>query len=360
MRNDIKILFAGGGTLGPVTPLLSVAEALNAECRSFWIGTRNGPERRLVEEAGIKFSWLLVPKWRRYFDIRNFFAPALIWISVVWAFCILLLRRPNVIVTAGGFVGVPLVWAGKFLGIPALLHSQDVHFSLANRLVAPYARKITYALKDNIQTRWKGKSLWTGNPVRGFVLRGDRARGLKLCGFNDLHSTIMVIGGGTGATRLNDIIWEALPELAKKYQIIHITGRGKNEALIENNDELRRRYRVFEFVAGDMGDLLAAADLIITRAGMGVLTEVATLQKPMIIVPIPKSQQEENANYFKKHKAALVLSQDDLNGEKLTIKIQQLFQELGTLQELGERAHELVRMNAAEVVAQEVLRLAKE
>jgi len=388
----MRILFTGGGTLGPVTPLLAVAEELkriseleiselakNKKTNSLirqstnplhlvWIGTRRGPERKLVEEAGIKFSWLYAPKWRRYFDVRNVFVPLALHIATKIAWFKLLRLRPDVIVTAGGFVGVPVVWAAWWLRRPVLLHNQDVRWSLANKLVAPFVRRITYALPGTVPKRWQKKAVWTGNPVREFVLKGSRERGLRLCGFTEKLPTIMVLGGGTGAKRLNEIVVAALLELTKKFQVIHVTGRGKapspDLASAQSPSPLGRgegegRYCSFEFVTSEMGDLLAAADLVITRAGMGVLSELAALGKPMIIVPIPGSHQEENAEYFAKHGAAVVMNQSTLTSTNFVATISRLFEERGMLDILNKHAKGLFKPNATKRVAEAVQGLAK-
>ena len=165
---SMRILFTGGGTLGPVTPLLAVAEELQ-RYTLYWIGTRHGPERELVKAAGITYQWIWAPKWRRYFDLRNLLVPfALLW-SFKMAWWKLLRLRPEVIVTAGGYVGVPLVCAGWLLRIPSVLHNQDIRWSLANKLVAPFVKKITYALPGTVPARWKETSVWTGTPVRRFI-----------------------------------------------------------------------------------------------------------------------------------------------------------------------------------------------
>ena len=405
----MKVLLTGGGTLGPVTPLLAVAEELQQQSgvvRGFslaratlkgrttqkvellWIGTRRGPERRLVEDAGIKFSWIWAPKWRRYFDVRNVFAPLALHLATKIAWFKLLCMWPDVIVTAGGFVGVPFVWAAAWLRmfgvhIPCLLHNQDVRFSLANKLVAPFVKKITYALPGTVPVRWKKKSVWTGNPVRAFVLKGNREAGLKRCGFDGRAPTIMVIGGGTGAQRLNEIVVEALPELTRHYQVIHLAGSGKSAirhserseesptnvgsriragsfvATAPQDDGLNSRYHTFEFVTSEIADLYAAADLVITRAGMGTLFELAALGKPMVIVPIPGSHQEENALYFEVHGAAVVCRQDTLTPEVLLKIVRHLMEELGTLQTMAAAGHDLAARDAARRVAQEVLGLVK-
>lgn len=397
----MRILFTGGFTLGSVTPLLAVAEELkrireleisesdikrkkaNSLIRQFasslqlyWVGTRNGPERRLVKDAGIKYSWIWAPKWRRYFDVRNLFVPLVLHLATKIAWFKLLRVRPDVIITAGGYVGVPIVWAAWWLRmfgirIPSVLHNQDVRWSLANKLVAPFVARITYALPGTVPKRWKHKAVWTGNPVREFILsrsrhseRNEVKRRIPFIKSRDPsplaqddRPVILIIGGGTGAKRLNEIVVEALPELTKQYQIIHLTGKGKDQLPITNYQ--LSNYRQFDFVTHEIADLYAAADLVITRAGMGTLTELAALGKPMIIVPLPGTHQEDNARYFEKKRAAVVIEQGHLTTKALVQKVAKIFQELGATQEMRERACELGRPDAAKRVAEEIIALAK-
>jgi len=387
----LKILFTGGGTLGSVTPLLALAEELRrttdyrlqTTVEMLWIGTRKGPERVLVNTEGIKFFWLWAPKLRRYFDVRNIGAPVLLMLATLWAGLLLLklsfyrrtklsFERPDVIVTAGGFVGVPIAWAAWWLRIPVLLHNQDVRWSLANKLVAPVARKIIYALPGTVPARWKKKAVWTGNPVRSFIFLGKKDRCLKMCGFTSKRPTILVLGGGTGASRLNEIVSEALPELTQDYQVIHLTGKGRHkkgdvpdfsERKIETSrffvetSQFSSHYCALEFAEKQIADLFAAADLVITRAGMGTLSELAALGKPMIIVPIPKSHQMDNARYFEKHSGAIVLDQEALHVEKFIEVVSALLKDSSRLNALSKQLKTIGKPGATEKVAEEILQL---
>ncbi len=358
----MKVLFTGGFTLGSVTPLIAVAEELKHQkaekLETLWIGTRKGPERKLVAEEGIKFIWLWTPKWRRYFDVRNLFTPPLLFFSVLWAVVLLLRHRPNVVASAGGYIGVPLVWAAWLLRIPCLLHNQDARFSLANKLAAPFVEKITYVLPNTIPAQWQDKSVFTGNPVRKFILQGDKARGLERCGFKDTRLTILVIGGGTGARRLNELVVEALPELVQQYNIIHLTGRGKGQEFETNNQ--KSGYCTFELVTKEIADLYAAADLVITRAGIGVLTELVARRLPMLIVPLPGTHQEDNARYFKTYAKITVVSQDKLDGEKLVEAVaRSVVKSAHARRDEMNEISELARPDAAKHIAEEIEALVK-
>ena len=202
--------------------------------------------------------------------------------------------------------------------------------------------------------------------MREFIFQGNKEKGLRRCGFTEKLPTIMIIGGGTGAQRLNEIVHEALPALTKHYNVIHLTGRGKSNAPQPplklrggEGEVMKSHYCTFDFVTHEIADLYAAADVVVTRAGMGVLCELAALGKPMIIVPIPVSHQEDNANYFKAHGAAVVMNQATLTRETLVAAISRLFGGHGMLGILGKHAKKLSKSNAAKRIADEVLGLAK-
>jgi len=172
----MKILFSGGGTLGPVTPLLGIYEAVKTkypQAEFVFVGTKNGPERQLVEKYNIKFITISSGKWRRYFSGWNFFDWFKILFACLQSSVLLLKEKPSIVITAGGFVSVPVHLAAWLHGIPSWVHQQDTRVGLANKIMARFATQITVALKDSIKFFSSKKTVWLGNPVRADIYLGS-------------------------------------------------------------------------------------------------------------------------------------------------------------------------------------------
>ena len=312
-----KILLSGGGTGGSVTPLLAVYDELKKDQGEFeflWLGTKFGPEREMVEKAGIKFKAISHGKWRRYFSLKNLVDIFKIKLGFWQAFFVLIRWRPDLVMSAGSFVSVPVVWAAWLLGVPVLIHQQDIRAGLANKLMAPLAKVVTVAFEKSLADYGK-KAVWTGNPVRNKKLE-IRSKNNNYFGLGENLPAVLIIGGGTGAMIINKLAAESLNELTKFCQVIHVTGKGKG---IRNQELGIRNYIAYEFLdAEQMATALNEADLVVTRAGMGFLSELSYLGKSSIIIPMPDSPQEANAAFFKSQKAAIVIDQKDLTAPKLT------------------------------------------
>lgn len=321
-----RILFVGGGTAGPVTPLLAVMRELQRRdpAASFhWIGTNDGPERALVAREHIAFSPLVSAKIDRFFSLRNFLSPFLFVVACLQARRILSYERPDVIVAAGAFVSVPVVWVGKLMGIPSVIHQLDVRPGLANKLSAPAARAITVTFPSSLAAFNAKKTSCTGAPVRMEVLRPQTNR----IALHDRKPVVLVFGGGTGAQAINDLLFASVDELTQHAQVIHITGKGKGQAKLNKPD-----YHQFEFLADEMGEALHKADVIVTRAGLGTFLELAALKKAAIVIPMPKTHQEDNAAMLWGAQAALVLDQTQLSPQEFANKI------IGLLKDSQKRA----------------------
>jgi len=166
------------------------------------------------------------------------------------------------------------------------------------------------------------------------------------------------VGGGTGALKINQLVVGALPELLNFCQVIHITGAGKKLAPLAIKDK-QELYHPFEFIVNEMPDALAVADVVITRAGLGFLTELAALAKPTIIIPIPNSHQEYNARYFCERGAAVCLQQDSISSQSLAADTQGLVNEQESMAFLSSQINGIYNYQAADLVVQEILNLIK-
>ncbi|MFH1838375.1 MAG: undecaprenyldiphospho-muramoylpentapeptide beta-N-acetylglucosaminyltransferase [Candidatus Kuenenbacteria bacterium] len=361
----MKILLTGGGTMGSVSPLLAIAEEIKKqnEVEFLWIGTQNGPEKKVIENYKIPFKVIFSGKLRRYFNLRNFIDPFFIFIGLLQSFFILLKFKPNIILSAGSFVGAPLIWAGWLLRIPCLIHQLDICPTLANKLTSPFVKKITTTFEKSLKDFSNKKTIWTGNPIRQEIkIKNYELEIIEARNFFHLEKdlpVILIIGGGTGALDLNKIIVQAILQLTKFCQIIHLTG-GK----IEKNLSIQR-YHAFEFLINEMKYAYIVADLVISRAGIGTLTELSYFKKPSILIPMPETHQEENANFFKNNQATIVLDQKELIKDKNLIveEIKKILQKKEELENLKENIGKLNKQNAekeiVKIIKQEVKKTQK-
>lgn len=246
----------------------------------------------------------------------------------------------------------PLVMA-RLHGVPVAIHQQDVVPGLANRLLAPLASLITVALEGTEPLSGK-PAVVVGNPVRGGFAEGDGLAARRRFGLDEALPVVLVVGGGTGALRLNQIVAEAAPGLCGICSIVHLTGAGKTGRRAPLD-----RYVSLEFVADGMADLLAAADVVVSRAGMAALTEIAVTRKAAILVPMPASHQEANAAAMERQNAARVLHEGELTAEGLTAEVRALLGDAARRQVMGDAAARVLPRDAASAIAYRLIALAE-
>ncbi len=343
MTTKPTILFSGGGTLGPVTPLLAVWEEmqkLHPELHGVWVGTSYGPEKDVVGHSGMDFVEFNSPKLRRYFSVKTLALPFTLLAAIYRAMSLLYKHKPSMVVTAGGYTSVPVHIAAWLMRIPGFVHQQDMIPGLANKIMAPLAASVTCAFPKSAE-QMKGEVLCVGNPVQASITSGDAQKAKQVFDLESDVPVVLVLGGGTGAQAINDEIWNALPQLTQHAQIIHSAGKGKGKNMQTN------RYRQYPFISReDLAHAYAAADVVVARAGMGTLTEIAAMHKASVLVPIPNSHQEANAKQFVDAGAALSGS-DDMIGQVL-----RLVQSEVQRKTCEENTKTVLRVDAAHRIAQ--------
>src|SRR5207244_6622870 len=202
--------------------------------------------------------------------------------------------RPHVAFAAGGFGAVPPMVAARVAGAYTVIHQQDVEPGLANRLLVPFARRVTVSLPGSRAHFPAQRTSVTGNPVREALLKADPHIAFEQLQLDPRVPLLVVTGGGTGALGLNLLVAAAAPRLIDQLQVVHLTGRGRGVPARTDS----KRYTSIEFLVEQMPHLLAAATIVVSRAGMGTLTELAALGKPSLVVPLPGSHQWANARAF--------------------------------------------------------------
>ncbi len=331
MPSKILVL-TGGGTAGHVMPNLALAPRLRKQGWSLhYFGSPQGPERELAEKAGIPFHGIATGKMRRYFSWRNFSDPFRVIQGVAEAFSSLGKLRPAAVFSKGGFVAVPVVCAAFLRRIPVVLHESDLTPGLANRLCLPFCRRVCASFPETLEHLPRSKAVLTGTPVREELLRGTREAGLRWLGFDSTKPVLLIMGGSQGAVTLNRVVREALPGLRERFQVVHLCGPKRLEPSLEGSPD----YRQFEFLHSELADVLAASDLIVSRAGANSLFELLALRKPSLLIPLPlaasRGDQILNARSFERRGFSKWLSQEDLTVESLLRSLEALERDSGNL-----------------------------
>ncbi len=366
-EKNMKIILAGGGTLGSVSPLIGIWQLLkekNNSLETLFVGSKKGPERAFVSKYQIPYKSILSGKLRRYFSLLNVIDLIKIVLAIFQSFSLLIKFKPDYIISAGSFVSVPLIWASKFFKIKVILYQSDLKVGLANKLCQKRADYIFTAFPETVDQFPKEKTETVGSVLRKEI-KCVRSK------IEDRRSRILILGGGTGSEFVNNLIIDSLKELAQKFKIAHVTGKEKDQRSTcpptcppkrkwRGKFEGRRRkiedlnYQSFELLVDDYYKKIAEADLVISRAGLSTLMELSYLAKPTILIPLPDSAQEQNAEYFCQKNAAICLKQKDLTSEKLIEKINGLMENHSQLKNLSGNIHGIFQHQGEKTIVNEI------
>ncbi|MCI7596351.1 MAG: undecaprenyldiphospho-muramoylpentapeptide beta-N-acetylglucosaminyltransferase [Lachnospiraceae bacterium] len=320
-----KIVLTGGGTAGHVTPNIALLPFLEREgFEVSYIGSYGGIEKRLIEDFHLPYYGISTGRFRRYFDLKNFSDPLRVMKGYTQARTILKEIKPDVVFSKGGFVSVPVVRAASSLKIPCIIHESDMTPGLANKLCIPAADKVCCNFPETLQNISSEKAVLTGSPIRQELTKGNKLAALNLCGFTANKPVIMVIGGSQGAASVNVMVREALPKLLKDFQVVHICGKDK----VDNLMLTIPGYKQFEYLKGELKDVFAMADLVVSRAGANAICELLALKKPNLLIPLQvgsRGDQILNARSFEEQGFSIVLREDYLDCDILVEKIHELY-----------------------------------
>ena len=273
----------------------------------------------MVRHASIGIS---AGKLRRYVSLENAVDVFRIIRGILQAFGVLRRFRADVVFSKGGFVSFPVAFAAWCLRIPIVAHESDLTTGLANRLVLPFAKILCTSFAGTSAEASGLKAVHTGTPLRDVIRNGDAAQGRKLLGLTDDDPLIVVTGGSLGADGLNQAVVANPVELTAIGHVFHVCGKDKMSGTQQD------RYTEVEYVREEWGDILAAADVVISRAGANALFELVALQKKNILIPLPKrasrGDQIDNAAYADAHGWSVVLREEALSAEILTEAIREL------------------------------------
>lgn len=313
-----KIVLTGGGTAGHVTPNIALIPELQKQGYDIhYIGSYNGIESQLIGDLDIPYYGISSGKLRRYIDVKNLSDPFKVVRGLGQARHLLGKIKPDVVFSKGGFVSVPVVLAAKSRGIPCVIHESDMTPGLANKICIPCAHRVCTNFPETMKHLPANKAVLTGSPIRQELFQGDKAKGLAFCKFQSGKPVILIIGGSLGAAAVNDAIRAILPKLLEKFQIIHLCGKGK----VDDSLQGTAGYVQYEYIKDELSDLMAAADIMISRAGANAICEILALRKPNILIPLSaqasRGDQILNAASFEKSGYSIVIQEEEITNEKL-------------------------------------------
>jgi len=372
----MKILFTGGGTGGHVFPLIAISRELKKaylkpeEIELYYIGPRDEFSVLALTQEGINVKTVSAGKIRRYFTALSFLqniADILFRIpfGFLQAFLHIFFLAPDVILSKGGYGSIPAVIAGWLLQVPIFIHESDITPGYTNRFLSRFAKEIfvSFPVKEMKSFPAK-KMISTGNPIRPEIIQGSAEEAKQIFSLTGARPVILVIGGSQGAKKLNEIILQLMPDIFSDVEIIHQTGsKNFNQVSAEANavipKNLKRFYHPYSFLSEvELRHAYKVADLIISRAGSGSIFEIAANAKPSILIPLPESAQNhqlKNAYSYADKKAGLVIEDSNLSPNFFLGRIKYLLANQTLLKEMGERAKDFSRINAAKVIAQYLL-----
>ncbi|WP_275560408.1 UDP-N-acetylglucosamine--N-acetylmuramyl-(pentapeptide) pyrophosphoryl-undecaprenol N-acetylglucosamine transferase [Streptomyces sp. 5-6(2022)] len=373
LSSTFRLIVTGGGTGGHTYPALTAVRALQARLAAddraldvLWIGTPDGLEARVAPAEGIAFTTVATGKIRRSSNPLKMISPANIKdmarvpLGVAQARKIVSDFRPDVVLATGGYVAVPAGLATRICKLPLVLHEQTVRLGLANRKLAGSAARIAVSSESTLPLlpeAVRPAAVVTGNPVRPEVLTGHAEKAvaaLGLTGFDRRLPTLYVTGGAQGAQQINNVIRDALPWLLERANVVHQCGPMNVEALRASASALppylAGRYYLTGFVGPELPDVLALADVVVSRSGAGTLAELTALGKPAVFVPLASAagnEQAHNAQHLEDAGAAVALT-GDVTADRLRNALGPLLTDPARRARMAEAARTRGRPDAAD------------
>ena len=370
----MKILFTAGGSGGHFYPIIAVAEAVNDAVRErkllepqLYYAAPDPYDREMLIANNIKFVPTAAGKMRRYFSILNFFDYFKTGWGVLRAVLRIFFLYPDVVFGKGGYASFPSLLAARMFGIPVVIHESDAEPGRVNKWAGKFAQKVAVSFAEAAKFFPADKVAHTGNPIRKAVLLPAREGAFEFLKLRRDLPVILVAGGSLGAQAINEALLAALPELLKKYQVVHQCGEQNvsdmraRAKVVLGGSELEERYKPF----GYLNDLAlrmsaGASNLVISRAGSTIF-EIAAWGLPSIIIPLPGSaedHQTKNAFAYARAGACVVVEQNNLTPGLLTSEVDRILNNEELSRKMGTAARGFSRVDSAALIAGALLDMA--
>ncbi|MBC7943248.1 UDP-N-acetylglucosamine--N-acetylmuramyl-(pentapeptide) pyrophosphoryl-undecaprenol N-acetylglucosamine transferase [Candidatus Saccharibacteria bacterium] len=383
----MKILAVGGGSGGHVTPVVAVLRELKQRRPEaeicFWCDVKFAPQARaLIKnfDSNLSVQTIVSGKLRRYHHlsvVRQLLLPTLVLLNIRDGFLVfvgflqslmkLVLWRPDVVFTKGGYVCLPVGLAAKILGIPLVIHDSDAHPGLTNSILSKWATSIATGAPLEYYSYPKTKSRYVGIPISSEFhpfSSSEKQAARELWGINTTRPLIVVTGGGLGAQRINDVVVTTLTDLLKLGSVVLVAGTGQYDELRSITPPNDEHFQLHAFVSRGMADLLGAADVVVTRAGATTILELAALAKPTILIPNGKltgGHQLKNAAVYADAHAVAIVDERTMTDEPIVLAraIDIILTEVNESDVMAKKFSAFARPRAASDMADMILDAAK-
>lgn len=372
----MHIVFAGGGTAGHINPAIAVAgylKQVDNECKISFIGTERGMESRLVPLAGYDFYTIDVSGFQRKLTIKNIgrnISAAYKAVASSFASKKLLKKlNPDVVVGTGGYVCGPVLREAAKLGIKTAVHEANAYPGVTIKMLAPLVDVTMVGREDALKNlKPKNPAIVTGNPIRQSLTAVTKYEARERLGIPDDAKVLLSFGGSLGARAINDAVLEVIKYNLNAKEFIHFHGTGKSaytEFLQRAEDfgytEDNKNVKILEYI-DNMDVMMAAADVVISRAGAMSVNELQVCKKPSILIPSPyvaENHQFHNAMSLKKINAAELIDEKDLNGETLLSTVKALICDRDRLEAMTLACEATAIADADRRIAEIILNLVK-
>lgn len=362
LNNPYRFLFAGGGTGGHLFPAIAVAEKIKIkkpESEILFVGTKTRIEGKVIPELGYNFRSIWIKGFSRKMTVENLLFPLKVFVALLQSILISLKFKPKVAIGSGGYVAGPAVLGAKLTGSKVILMEQNSFPGVTTKILGRYANDIHISFEDSKKYFKDTEKLrTTGNPVRHSLVLGNKTESLEYFGLSDKKKTLLVLGGSLGAESINTAVAAAFSDFEKEgIQVIWQTGKN----YFEQNKNLATSMNFISAFINRMDYAYTACDLVLARAGATTISEITVLGLASVLVPSPNvaaNHQYYNAKSLELKNAAIIIKDAEIN-EKIFSTISKLVADPNKLNSLRENVKSLGRPDAADIIADNAIKLAE-
>ncbi|CAM3264914.1 undecaprenyldiphospho-muramoylpentapeptide beta-N-acetylglucosaminyltransferase [Brevibacillus invocatus] len=368
--NVMRVVLTGGGTGGHIYPALAVAREISRQSPQaafLYIGSKKGLEAQIVPREGIPFQSVEISGLKRKLSLDN--------LKTLWNFLravseskrMLKEFKPDVVIGTGGYVCGPVVYAAAKLGIPTMIHEQNVVPGLTNKFLARSVTKVAVCFEESLALFPAAKTVLTGNPRATEVMHGNKQAGRSFLGVDEDKRIVLIFGGSRGARAINEAVLSIVEQLGElnRTHIVYVTGEVHFKTIsevLEKRGPVPRNMTVLPFVH-NMPDVLAATHILVGRAGASTLAEITALGVPAILIPSPyvtNNHQEKNARGLERAGAARVLVERELTGESLLVLLTELLDDQKSWEEMQKGSLALGMPDAATKIVRQLQEIVRQ